>query len=1055
MNTYNTGKDLFIVDNSVSGWTGLRYLEEWTDIAKSLDVATGYFEVGALLALAGKWNKLEKIRILMGDETTFRTRKLIYDAVKEKVIAVVDENLEKSKSENPFLDGVGEIVAALKSGQIECRVYDAGKFHAKAYITHAKMAVVGSQALVGSSNFTKPGLTQNIELNIQVQSAREVTILQEWFDEHWEQGKEVTDAVINIIERHTKEFTPFDVYAKALHELFKTGSFSETEWELAGPERNGSKVFPLLDRYQQEGYKNLLKIAAQHRGAFLCDGVGLGKTFVGLMLLERLVKRDRRRVALLVPKSGREPVWEATIKRHCPELLNGFLPLKILNHTDLTRGKTADIDWPEVMEGIRTQADVVVIDEAHNFRNPGIAGKGDRKPSRYRQLLQMLNGPEGPKQLYLLTATPVNNGIDDFRHMVELFAQGNEAHFAGTLGINSVRGHFVALNRSIRERIAGSSSGDEDVVDVGAEEATLVDDRLFKALVVQRSRAYVRQSQIQQGANAALFPHRDPPAVVAYSIKKTYGRLLEMIDRAFSKRTPLFALPIYNPEAYRLDTAPEPDDPTYAFRRGRQKQVVMLIRTQFLKRFESSIHAFGKSCQRLMLKILAWAEVHAETPAERRRLERWKESHPEITGFFEQLNLLYGDDEEEADEDLIPQEMLEAVEQLPRDEYDIGAMFDDCIDDLNQIADFTRELKQINEKRDDKVQALIKLLKSDPILKEHKCLIFSEFADTVRYLRKSLNAAGIEGVESIDGSFSGNRGSVIRRFAPYYNNSSSGALAQSGEREIRILISTDVLSEGLNLQDATRLINYDLHWNPVRLMQRIGRVDRRMSAAVEQQLVADHPAREKTRGHIKYWNFLPPDDLNGLLTLYSRVTHKVLQISETFGIEGRQLLRPEDHLNALKEFNEAYEGVTTRREEMQLKYQALIAENPGLEQQLEQLPQAIFSGKKIDQSGIRGAFLCYSLPALDTSKNEFTLDAGPVQWFLVDQTGSVVSQEPEQIDPTIASEKETQRFTQTEKQVLHSLREKVDKFIKNGYLKQVAAPINAPKPVLRCWMELN
>lgn len=144
MNTYNTGKDLFIVDNSVSGWTGLRYLEEWTDIAKSLDVATGYFEVGALLALAGKWNKLEKIRILMGDETTFRTRKLIYDAVKEKVIAVVDENLEKSKSENPFLDGVGEIVAALKSGQIECRVYDAGKFHAKAYITHAKMAVVGS-----------------------------------------------------------------------------------------------------------------------------------------------------------------------------------------------------------------------------------------------------------------------------------------------------------------------------------------------------------------------------------------------------------------------------------------------------------------------------------------------------------------------------------------------------------------------------------------------------------------------------------------------------------------------------------------------------------------------------------------------------------------------------------------------------------------------------------------------------------------------------------------------------------------------------------------------
>jgi hypothetical protein len=140
---------------------------------------------------------------------------------------------------------------------------------------------------------------------------------------------------------------------------------------------------------------------------------------------------------------------------------------------------------------------------------------------------------------------------------------------------------------------------------------------------------------------------------------------------------------------------------------------------------------------------------------------------------------------------------------------------------------------------------------------------------------------------------------------------------------------------------------------------------------------------------------------------------------------------------------------------MQLKYQKLIADNPGLEQQLNQLPHAIFSGKKTDQSGIRGAFLCYSLPALDTSKNEFTLEAGPVQWFLVDQQGNVVSQEPEQIDPTIASEKDTQRFTNTEKQVLQSLRDKVEKFIKNGYLKQVAAPIGAPKPLLRCWMELN
>ena len=119
--------------------------------------------------------------------------------------------------------------------------------------------------------------------------------------------------------------------------------------------------------------------------------------------------------------------------------------------------------------------------------------------------------------------------------------------------------------------------------------------------------------------------------------------------------------------------------------------------------------------------------------------------------------------------------------------------------------------------------------------------------------------------------------------------------------ETRVLISTDVLSEGLNLQDATRLINYDLHWNPVRLMQRIGRVDRRLNPDVEKRLLADHPEQAPLRGYVAYWNFLPPDELNVLLTLYARVTHKTLRISKTFGIEGKKLLRPEDDYEASKE----------------------------------------------------------------------------------------------------------------------------------------------------------
>ena len=182
------GRDLFIVDNSVSGWTALRYLEEWCDIAKAFDIATGYFEIGALLALDGKWQPLEKIRILMGAEMTYRTRKALLDAVRSRAAEVLDASIEADKETNPFLHGVPAILDALRSRQIDCRVYDRDKFHAKAYITHAKLEVVGSQALVGSSNLTKPGLTTNIELNVQIQSAREVAQLQEWFEAHWDDG---------------------------------------------------------------------------------------------------------------------------------------------------------------------------------------------------------------------------------------------------------------------------------------------------------------------------------------------------------------------------------------------------------------------------------------------------------------------------------------------------------------------------------------------------------------------------------------------------------------------------------------------------------------------------------------------------------------------------------------------------------------------------------------------------------------------------------------------------------------------------------------------------
>ena len=422
MSVESKGRDLFIVDNSVSGWTGLHYLEEWTGIAKAFDIATGYFEIGALLALDGKWQPLEKIRILMGAETTHRTRKALLEAVKTMATEQLNNSIGSDKEANPFLGGVPAILEALRSRQIECRVYDRDKFHAKAYITHAKLEVVGSQALVGSSNFTKPGLTTNIELNVQVQSAREVAQLQEWFEAHWNDASDVTDAVIDTISRHTHLYTPFDVYAKALQEFFRGHELTATEWD-----ETRSKMFPKLDRYQKEAYWALLKIARQHGGAFLCDGVGLGKTFVGLMLIERLVLHEGKRVVLFAPKSVKESVWEPYLREWLPHISGvggDFSNLAVFSHTDLNRKG----DFPERFRRIAELADVVIIDEAHHFRNPGRIGNPDEnvEPSRYHQLFELLDSTVRPKTLYMLTATPINNRLSDFRHMAELFTRRDD-----------------------------------------------------------------------------------------------------------------------------------------------------------------------------------------------------------------------------------------------------------------------------------------------------------------------------------------------------------------------------------------------------------------------------------------------------------------------------------------------------------------------------------------------------------------------------------------------------------------------------------------------------
>ena len=1042
--TSTSGSELFIVDNSDEDWKVVRYLHDWCQISKAIDIATGYFEIGSLLALKDEWQKVDQIRILMGDEVSLRTKRA-FDAGLASVAGKLDESLEREKDRNAFLEGVDAIVEAIRTGKIACRVYRGEKFHAKAYITHARMEVVGSSALVGSSNFTFPGLTENIELNVQI-TGRPVTVLQEWYEEHWNRATDVTPDVLRVIERHVAQYTPFEVYARSLLELFRGHELTAGEWE-----RHESRVFPILAPYQREGYQGLLKRAQRYNGAFLCDGVGLGKTFVGLMLIERLIVHDRKNVALFVPKAAREAVWGRELRKRLPHLFGKYSNLAVFNHTDLLRGGS----FAEDLESVRQRAHVIVVDEAHHFRNTGTRGAPDDPQSRYWKLFELAEG----KTLYLLTATPVNNHLRDLQHMIELFSRQQGDYFKDApLGIHSLPGHFRRMENELDRMLdrSGTLGAAEECGDTNLAEAeqVLSTDDLFRALVVQRSRAYVKQSSAQEGSGEVPFPKPKEPKVVPYSVKQTYGKLLTMVEEAFNKEKPLFSLAIYYPLAYYKgdDTSIDP------LLEGRQRQVVSLIRTGFLKRFESSVEAFQMSCWRLLQKLLAWVEKNADAH-ETKVLTRFKDRHAALLKHAANHQTeLFPDEEDEADEDLVPEELVLKAEKLTRSEYRVEEIIDETMQDLEQLTDFLGELERFKPSQDKKLAALVKLLKSDAILKKHKVLIFSEFMDTARYVRKELNKAGIEGVEEIDSAVKTDRVDIIRRFSPYYNGSSSGQLESEGEEEIRVLVSTDVLSEGLNLQDATRLINYDIHWNPVRLMQRVGRVDRRMDAEVEARIVQDHPDQTAIRGEVAYWNFLPPDELDRLLKLYAKVAKKTLRISKTFGIEGRKLLRPEDDYEALKDWTDQYEGTLSPLESLHLELQRLLKEDAGLEQRLSLLPGQTFSGRAHPREGARAVFFCYALPAPQKAEAEaeptWSLEAGSTAWYLYDLETKAIEEEPARMVETIRTQPATPRRCRVERPTLAETRTAVEKHIRDSYLKKVQAPIGV-RPVLRAWMELN
>ncbi|MEX2285019.1 MAG: DEAD/DEAH box helicase, partial [Gemmatimonadota bacterium] len=512
-----------------------------------------------------------------------------------------------------------------------------------------------------------------------------------------------------------------------------------------GGDRTPSTTSLPLTDFQHDAVSRLDRIFEQRRGALLADAVGLGKTFVALAIIDRALQRDES-VALVIPAALRRH-WLHHLKR-LPA--NRRAAVAVLTHTALSFGRASNTDFA-----------LVVVDEAHAFRNP--------RTRRYASLLQVTRSA----RVLLLSATPVNNRLEDLYHQIALFAADHDFAY---LGVGSLRTVF---------KHAGT--------DPRAQQSV---QRVLEAVMVRRSREHVRSTQ-----HGLAFPTRAPPNAIRYDLVAAYGSAWSTVYNALGQLS--FA----------------------AFSNSGIPTAVELMRLQLLKRLESSIAAFTSSVRRqLQINRLLLGSLGAE---------RWIKP-------ASLRSLIVGDG---MDAQLTLDALL--TEIVPRG-CNTAELHAAATTDVRLLQACLRALGGADALGDPKLAAL------SPLVARHNgIIVFTQYRDTAVYVWRDLlrhsRVGLVHGSEARLGTQRAARSTVIECFAPRAN----GARLPHERMRLDVLVATDVLSEGLNLQDASTVISYDLPWNPVTLMQRIGRVDRLGSA---------HET-------INVYNFLPDRGLDALLHL--------------------------------------------------------------------------------------------------------------------------------------------------------------------------------------------
>ena len=884
-----------LLDNENENLKVHEWISLYTEKGK-LDIVTGYFTIAALAWLSKQVNdKISEFRLVLGDIVNI-------DTENNRPLDLLNENITVEASLK--LSSLSqEAVRFLKQDKVKSKTLEPNFCHAKSYLFDPeKMDDRNKYFISGSSNLTEAGIglkrTNNIELNIaETGNNNQYKELIDWFEKLWvrpEAHKEKTilapnntsfkidfkQYLIDEIERIFIKYTPRELYYKVLFELFGNqmiNTENDPDFNRQIGRLENSTIFNILYEFQKKGVLSLIKMLQKYNGAILADAVGLGKTWSALAVM-KFFQLQGREVILLCPKKL-DNNWRRYLKYQDSRFEKDQFDFFIRFHTDMHEDRVDKYTDRADKLFTNDKPKLFVIDESHNLRND--------KSNRYKFLLEQILKRNEDVKVLLLSATPINNSLNDIRNQFKLMVQGNVNGFEESLGIKNLDYSFRTAQKVFNEwREDPSPKIGDFIKKLPANFFTLTD-----SLIVARTRKMIDGKQ-----TGLTFPIKTKP-VNLFVTPSQLGNF-ESFEELFDHFPPM--LSGYQPSFYLEDDKTEGKDVLYD-ERQRDRFLVKMMYILMVKRLESSWYSFDSTVGKIK-------DHHQNALDKIKAYQNGKVN----SGVVSENESLFDDDELQGDYEELT---LGKKRKIYLSDIDVAGNLDnfkkdlkkdlDALDNLHiNLQKFKRKLE--NEilrpgnfkSEDDKLETLISQINKKKSSNENnnnpKVVIFTVYRDTAQYLFNQLKNRGFEKVAMISGSGSQTTDSdeetknfepILERFAPFtklfmekewdFKSLKTGIEAYHEwiewvaknhtktyakiQKPIDILIATDALSEGQNLQDADMVINYDIHWNPVRIIQRMGRIDRLGSPNTK----------------IFGINFWPSNNINSYLNLQGRIEQRM------------------------------------------------------------------------------------------------------------------------------------------------------------------------------------